>query len=434
MLPKKKILSALGGNVIETINGFLIIMLITRNYDQSAVGTYFIVLAIISILNNLKEGFLQNGLTKYLVEYNQSSKVERAGLILSFIGEGAKMGIFFIIALIYSPLQTFVSSFLFYTLLYSTYRWMLFVFRGRLEMKPIIQGNLMVLVVNLVGLFFIIRFHPGIEWMFVSTGVAYSASLFLISANRKLLARNLIGAIDKEMVIRMIQFGKHGFLKEVSGSIAHQAAIFISAWLLTLEATSILGLASRYTILISIPGASLAGVLFPVILAQSKNIDTLKNVAREGMGKMYAILFPMAIGIAATSPLLIYLLHGSAYLMAAGILTFKILTSAFLIPLGSGFSSIMNAINRPIEITKLMLISSSTNVIASLISIYFFGIWGAAIAPVLTELIGAYIIHKKLRQIVGFEILSIATSSKNYWVYWLKTYTIRPWKKLRYQS
>ena len=101
---------------------------------------------------------------------------------------------------------------------------------------------------------------------------------------------------------------------------------------------------------------------------------------------------------------------------------------------GGTFASMMNAINRPGEITRLMMISSLTNIIGSIIFIYYFGIWGAAIAPVLTEILGAYIIRKKLLHTLEFDVLSLPRSIQFYWIYWINQYTIKPWKKFKYQS
>ncbi|WP_462251676.1 MATE family efflux transporter [Ekhidna sp.] len=432
MLHKKKILGALGGNMIETTIGFLVIMYVTRNYSQAETGIYFIVLAIVSILNNLKEGFLQNGFVKYLVEQDFDSRVLKTGFAISFFSEGLKIVLFIIIAFFYQELRSFVFSYGLYTIALSTYRLVASVHKSRLDMKQIVMGNIVVLFTTLTGLVFMYVFQFSLESVFLAIAVANLFALFMINTNRRIFISSAFRRYDKSILRNMIHFGKYGFLREVAGSIAHQAGVFISAYLLTLEATSILGLATRYTILISIPGASLAGMLYPTILEQVSDRSKMKEVAREGMGKMYAMLVPIALLVVVGSPLAILLLHGSSYLPAAGVLAFKIIASVFLIPLGSGFSSLMNAINKPQEVTKLMVVSSVSNIILSIVLMYYFGLWGAAIAPLLTEIIGSYIIRKELKKQLDFEVLEIMSSTKNFWFYWIKK--LLPWEKLRYQS
>lgn len=432
MLPKKKILGSLGGNLIETAVGFLVIMFVTRNFSQADTGIYFIVLAIVSILNNLKEGFLQNGFVKYLVEQNFDARVLKTGFALSFIGEGMKVGLFLIVAISYSAIQSFLLFYSVYTLTYSTYRLVVSVHKSQLEMHQIVKGNLIIFLTTVVGLIVLYLLQFTIEWVFLVISIANLAALLFIGSNRRMILSNAFKKYDNRVFKNMVHFGKYGLLREVTGSIAHQAGVFLCAYLLTLEATAILGLATRYTILISIPGASLAGLLYPTILKHVTNRSEMVEVAKEGIAKMYALLIPIALGIMAGSPLLIYLLHGSAYLSAAGVLAFKMLASVFLIPLGSGFSSLMNAINKPEKVTRLMVISSLSNIILSLVLIHVLGLWGAAIAPLLTEIIGSCIIRKELKKQLDFDILSIAKATKHFWFYWItKT---PPWKKLNYQS
>lgn len=432
MLPKKKIIRALGGNVIETAVGFLVVMFITRNYTQAETGVYFIVIAIVSVLNNLKEGFLQNGFVKYLVEQNFDLRVIKTGFAVSFFGEGVKIILFIIISFFYPTLQVFVLYYGLYTISLSTYRLVASVHKSRLDMRQIVKNNVVICLMTIGGLAALYYLQTPIEAVFLAIAFSNIVALFVLKANRVIVLSCALRRYDKATLANLVFFGKYGLLREISGSIAHQAGVFISAYLLTLEATSILGLATRYTILISIPGASLAALLYPTILEQVDNPRKMIDVAREGMAKMYALLTPIALIIIVASPFVIYVLHGSSYLLAAGILVFKVLAALFLIPLGTGFSSLMNAINRPQNVTRLMVISSLSNIVLSLIFMYFFGIWGAAIAPLLTELIGSCIIRYELKKQLNFDPLHLISATKNFWYYWTKKTLL--WKKLKYQS
>ncbi len=434
LLSKDKILGSLGGNAVETALGFLIVTFVTRNYEQSEAGIYFVVLAIVSILNNLKEGFLQNGFVKFLVEKNFSKAVVRTGIAISLFGEILKVFFFVLIAAFYVHLQTFILSYCIYTLTFSHYRLLLFIHKSRIDVHEIVKGNLMIFIVSLIGICFIYSFQLSVESIFIAVGLGNLMALLSIRTNRAILIENFFKPYDRLMLKDMIQFGKYGFFKEVAGSVAHQAGIFVSAYFLSLEATSILGLATRYTILISIPGTSLAGMLYPMILIQSGERSAMKQVANDGIGKMYALLVPFSLLLMLVSPFLINFLHGVEYYMATYFLGLKIVASVFLIPLGSGFSSLMNAINKPGEITRLMLISSFSNVLICIVLIYFLGLWGAAIAPLLTEIIGGLIMSRRLKKLLDFNTADLIGTTKNYWIYWIKKYKTYPWKKLKFQS
>ena len=434
MLSRQKVMGSLGGNAIETVMGFLVIMFVTRNYPQSQVGVYFLVLAIISILNNLKEGFLQNGFVKYMVEQRFSKEVLRTGFAIALLGEGIKLVAFFAITLFFDELRSFAPAFACYSLTFSTYRLLVFIHKSRLAVHQIVRGNLLLLMSALLGMLFLYWYNLRIEAVFWVLCFGHLFTIVGIRANREIVLYNLFRSYNRELLLKMARFGKYGFFKEIAGSIAHQAGLFVSVYFLTLEATSVLGLATRYTILISIPGASLAGLLYPIILKKAGNPKALKITAIDGIGKMYAMLIPLAFLLMSVAPFLIYFLHGIQYLSAIYILGFKILASVFLIPLGSGYSSLMNAINKPQEITKLMLISSGSNILLSIVLIYLLGLRGAAIAPLLAEVIGGYIMSLRLRKHFNLEVFQIAHTTRNYWNYWITKYKTLPWKRLRFQS
>ncbi|NQZ75622.1 MAG: polysaccharide biosynthesis C-terminal domain-containing protein [Ekhidna sp.] len=433
MLAKKKIIASLAGNATETVLGFVVIMFATRSFAQADVGVYFIVLAIVSILNNLKEGFLQNGLVKYLVEKNFDATIYKTGFFISHIAEVAKIVAFTCIAFYYRPIEGFLVFYGLYSLTFSNYRLLVFMHKSKLEMKEILKGNLIILASSLIGLVLLYYLQLSIEWILLVIAIANVLAIVGVKSNRNLIQAYFISKYDANILKQISFFGKFGILKEVAGSIAHQAGVFISAYYLTLEATAILGLATRYTILISIPAASLAGLLYPTMLKNAGDRTLLIEVAKRGIGKMYAILIPMAVITVLASPVVIRLLHGHQYMDATFILALKIIASVFLIPLGSGFSSLMNAINKPQQITHLMFVSSLSNISIMLMLAYFFGLWGIAIAPLLAEVIGAFYIKRKLHLYLRFDPVEIAEVVLTYWREWLKKTSKLPWKKLKYQ-
>lgn len=433
MLARNKIIQSLGGNAIETALGFIVVMFVTRTFSQSEVGIYFIVLAIVSILNNLKEGYLQNGFVKYLVESNFDEPVLRTGFFISIAGELVKIILFVCIAFVYPPIWKFVLFYGIYTISFSTYRLLIFIHKSRLEMNQIVKGNLILLISTICGLITLYAIQLNVEYIFLVMATSNLLVIVSLRSNRNLVRLNLFRRYDKKTLKQISFFGTFGLIKEVSGSIAHQAGVFISAYFLTLEAASILGLATRYSILISIPGVSLAGLLYPTILKNAHNKKKLVSVAVDGMGKMYALLVPIALLIILSAPFTISILHGNVYIDAAIVLAFKIIAAVFLIPIGSGFSSLMSAINKPNQITYLVIISSVSNMLLSIVFIYFFGLWGIAIAPLFSEAVGAYYMRRKLKEYLSFDVFVISRSVKSYWIIWTKKFIILPWKKLKYQ-
>ncbi len=413
MIEKKKIIGALNGNIVEVALGFFVIIFITRFYDLEIAGSYFLYVAFVAVLNNMKEGFLQNGFVKYLVEEQGNLQVAKSGLILSWLWDTLNIAIFYIFTFFNEEISLFFPFFLFNTLFYSVYRWAFFTHKSTLNLSVIFTGNLIIFGSSMVGLGLIYLYHLPIQYCILSQGVAYALALLLIPKSRGLFVNSLRSSFNVALLKKLLLFGKFGLLKEIAGTLSHQSSVFIAAYFMSLESAAMLGLANRYAILIAIPGNSLSSLVYPAILSCGGNIAFLKEKSVLGMGKMYGLLVPLALTIIIGSPLAIYILHGPSYLFVVVILAVKILLTTFLIPISTVYASVLNTLNKPGQITKLVLITSAVNVAVLLITMYYFGIWGAIIAPVVTEIVGYTIMKKQLLKILNLKIIEVLIQIKH---------------------
>lgn len=414
---KQKIIQALSGNVIEVALGFVTIMFITRNYAQEQAGIYFLIMAIVSVLNNLKEGFLQNGFVKYYVESKRDRAVLKSGLWITWIWDVLNVLIFAIITFFNEALAPFLSFYLIQVIGYSHYRWALFVHKSDLNLSTIFRVNIIVLVGVLSGLLMIYLWQLPITYCLLIAGIAYGFGTFSFSQNRCLISKALRGKVNRKHLWQLCNFGKYGFLKELAGSISHQSGVFLSACFLTMGDTALLGLANRYAVLIAIPGSSLSGLIYPILLKVGIDPGKLRAAASEGIGKMYALLIPLALMVCLASPLLIIGLHGTSYAFAAIILIIRVLLTTFLLPMGTGFSSIMNVMNQPERITKLVFVTSLVNLTSMVLTMPYLGIWGAMLCPVFTEIVG-FMIMKRDLQAIHFNLSDIVIQVMQFWKYW----------------
>ena len=424
-MQKEKIIQAFSGNFIEVLIGFGTIMFITRNYAQEQAGSYFLMMAIVAILNNLKEGFLQNGFIKFYVESEKDPSVLKSGLMLTWAWDLMNILVFFTASRIVVALQPFVLFYIVQVVAYSHYRWVYFIHKSHLNLQTIFKVNLMVLVWSVSGLITIYLWELSMVYCLLLAGLAYGISTLSFPANLRLLRSAIGSPIKRDQLGQLIHFGKYGLLKEVAGSISHHSGVLLSAYFLTLGETALLGLANRYAILISIPGSSLSSLVYPVLLKIGINPAQLKQTAREGMGKMYALLVPLCLSICLAAPAMIWLLHGQEYAFAAVILISRVMLTTFLLPLGTGFSSLMNVMNQPEKITRLVLITSSVNICLMLVLMPWVGIWGVMVAPVITEMVG-FVIMKQGIAMIQLRISDIWIQMGQFWRFWLRKYVMKP--------
>lgn len=416
-MQRHKIIQALSGNVIEVAVGFTTIMFITRNYPQDQAGIYFLIMGMVAVLNNLKEGFLQNGFVKYYVESCQDLGILNAGLLMTWAWDLINVLLFAALTLFNDQFAPFLVYYILQILGFSCYRWTLFVHKSDLNLAVIFQVNVLVLTVTACGLLCLYFWQLPIFYCLAVSGMAYGFATITFPENRRLLLKAMCTVPDISKVKRLMRFGKHGLLKELAGTISHQSGVFLSAFFLSLDATALLGLANRYAVLIAIPGSSLSGLIYPALLKIGVDPGKLKSAASEGIGKMYALLIPLALTICAAAPFLIMGLHGMSYGFAAVILIIRVLLTTFLLPMGTGFSSIMNVMNHPEKITQLVWITSLVNLTFTVVLMPLIGIWGAIISPVITEVVGFVLMRRGLKTI-RLEIVDITQQVVWFWNHW----------------
>lgn len=419
---KQRIIQSLSGNVIEVTIGFATIMFITRNYPQDQAGIYFLIMAIVAVLNNLKEGFLQNGFVKYYVESDQDQTILQSGLLITWMWDVMNIIFFSIIAFFNEALIPFLLFYVVQTLGYSHYRWMLFVHKSQLNLGVIFRVNVLILLGITSGLMGVYLRGLPITYCLLVAGTTYGIATFSFRQNRVLLVKAISKKPSLEMIRKLGVFGKYGLLKELAGSISHHSGVFLSAYFLTMGDTALLGLANRYAVLISIPGSSLSGLIYPILLKVGIDPEKLRQAASEGIGKMYALLIPLALGVCLASPFLIVGLHGNAYGFATIILIIRVLLTTFLLPMGTGFSSIMNVINRPGNITRLVFVTSLLNLSTMALTMPFLGIWGAMLSPLISELVG-FVIMKKGLLVIQLKFSDIVIQITQFWNYWRKEWS-----------
>ena len=139
---------------------------------------------------------------------------------------------------------------------------------------------------------------------------------------------------------------------------------------------------AAYNIVFAVAGLiSIAGVLFPVF-TQLDSLE-LENAFKKVFKYSTMLAFPCALGLAFIARPLVELVYGSEYLSAVlpmYILSFLIITSPI-----DFFATLFNAKEKPEYPAKLIIISSTLNIILNYVLILQIGMVGAAIATVISR-------------------------------------------------
>lgn len=128
-------------------------------------------------------------------------------------------------------------------------------------------------------------------------------------------------------------------------------------------------------------------VVFPLmskLFAGSK--DLLKLSYNKSVKYLLLIILPITLGIVLYSTPLANLIYGSEYLMSGPVMQILIWTVIFLF-INGATSTLLNASNKEVSVTKIYCIAALFNVCLNLILIPSYSYHGAALATVLSEIL-----------------------------------------------
>ena len=423
MIQKKKLVESLGSNLMKMGGSIAFLSFITFQFSIETTGIYFLVISVMTILGDLKEGFLLNGFIKYLVEEKDTQKVISTALFISLLWDFCNVVIYLILSLWFPELQAFTAAFIILLLFSSLARWVNYIHRSQLDTSTQLKSNVITTVGLLAGICGIYLGSLSVAWCLIFSGIANFLPCVWLRHNRTTLLnafRHL--ALNRQVFKKLFYFGKYGVLLSLVGSLSTQSGIFLSAELLDLAATALIGLGARYALLLTIPGNSISSLIYPEVLKCGTDSGRLKQVTTLGAGKMYALLVPIGIAVLAGSPFAIWLLHGFDYLFVSVIIMVKTLGFLINLPMSTCYTSVMNTMNRPGQVTKLVVVNGVINILLMAPLMYLMGLWGVLAATVIVESIGFMIMRQGLKNSINFETKELSVKTIHFWTFWWEKY------------
>lgn len=157
--------------------------------------------------------------------------------------------------------------------------------------------------------------------------------------------------------------------------------------------------AARITLLALVAGNLVRGSFFPAMADAFGDADRMRGYGDTFVGVLVFLGAPVAVfGMVFAAPVL-NLLFGSAFAPAAGALTILMLSTGFGY-LVTGFAAAAVAWGREVAMAKAVAISAGINVVLNFVLIPRFGIEGAAVATLGSQVIVAVILMQVYQRMV----------------------------------
>ncbi len=373
---------ALGGQVAFLMANFLLFVILVNQVPKEVYGTWALYITFISIADSIRQGMVQNGLSRLMVAYPTNLSLKSTGTALNFT-----------IVVILGLLLAFVPSlFTKDQALIEILRhaWKGLVVLGSLlfiatfcqakqKFKTYFLVNL-IYFITFVTVLLIVRFTAD-QISLVDIVNIQTVSLLPAVIYYLYVAKLHFTAPKKRHIIQLFHFGKYATGTNLLSMLFHKADIIMIAYFLDPASIALYHFATKIMNYAELPLHALSQVIYPRITAsfRSGNIAQLKN--EYGMSLMRLLMFvvPISIVLMILNKTVVHVMADENYIEAAPLIALLAIGMMFK-PLGRVFGLTLDAMGKP-GINLYMLVASFVvNVVMNIILIPSFGVTGAAVA------------------------------------------------------
>lgn len=406
----RKGLVALANNGIEFFIGSMILVMITNLFSTEEAGAWIVFITLLFVGTKFREGVTQTSLMKFSVGVpdQQRFSVYMISIGFTLMIEILLSGLAYSVSHLIDDgiLSSLLANYFWIAIPQSVFRLFQFISQSRLDVKNMFVSNAILLNMVIMVVLFILETGSAFSDIPKALGIAYMIGIVWQVIMHNALNWN-ISIKNIQLPSGYISFATNGLLRELFGTISSRAYILLTAGLVGYTESALVGIASRYANLIYLPNSAYQGILYPKAceLANSGYLKSMFGFYRRSVSWMQAAFVPYVLILLSIGSLGIVFLHGTEFIAALPFYSVLVLSGAFIAPFGHAYGSICQAAGRPDLVTKVVLLNSGVNLILSVILIYLFGVWGAVLAPIITDILGLAIISIVMRRVFNTSIL-----------------------------
>ena len=394
---------SIGGHSCQMLSSMLIFYAVIQNFTQDEFGSWVLFLAIISIIDSLRQGLIQNPLVRLIkINVNSSAEILSTALCLQFV--------FLLVASI--------TLFLAGNIVLNFFEFPEFGNLLRLGAFPLLCLGILQLLGSLalayekLYLYFLINFGyccsicislviliygPGLSFKGILLAYAcIGLGLYLLAF---LLPLCQIGKPKKRWLTEIIHQGKYNSVTNLCSLLFQKADIFMIGYFLNPAAVGIFQLATKIIQYVELPLQAFGQTIYPRLAATQRK-DKFSHLNFEyarGLFFLFTLTIPGVVLVFLFGKQLVWFLGGSSYDQAY--LLLLILTPASLVkPWGRVFGLTLESVGLSQINLWMLLFSLGLNLVLNLILITQLGLLGAALATafstIVTIVIGQLILRK----------------------------------------
>jgi len=388
-----------GGQIAFLLSNFILFIYMAKVYDQATFGTWALFITTVSICDGFRQGFVQNGLSRLLIQSGFEKTVVNTGAALNF----GLMTILSLLLLTYGLISNNELSVLYangYKVLWAlgTLQFSNTLNQAEERFKRYFTFNIIYLisfVILLLGYIYLYN-QPSLSMLInliCLASIPHSILLFATKLNRSLPS--------KKVFTQLFSFGKYASGTNLLSLLFQRVDILMIGYFLGPSAVAIFHFATKIMNYAELPLQALSQVIYPKISASShQNSGTdLKKTYGQSVLSLFAFVLPIALVLIFFNHTIIQILGNESFQEASVIIILLSIASVFK-PWGRVFGLTLDAVGKPRVNFLMLLLSLGINVVLNLTLIPTYGVIGGAIATasaiVITILIGQLKLNKEL--------------------------------------
>lgn len=388
-----------GGQISFLLTNFILFIYLIKGFSPSEYGGWALYITLISIIDGIRQGFVQNGfISEYIKSENKSRLVSTAlALNISIIIIAAILA--FILTFTWSSLPDETES-----LLKSGYKTLLsfgllqffnsFYHAQKDQLKYLIN-NLLYLITFICILLSWSQFGTigFMQVLDIQLFTVLPSSVFFIYVNNRFVIPSI------EDFKRLYRFGKYAAGTNLSSLLFHKIDILMIGYFLDPTSVAIYHLTTKVMAYAEIPMQAISQFIYPK-LADSLHqygVTRLNIMYSRSVMMLLVFVIPVSVILVLFKAQLIVLLSSESYLSAGPLVICFALAMLFK-PWGRVFGLSLDALGKPRVNMIMLLVSLLINVTLNLVLIPNYGLMGGAIATavsiITTVLIGQIVLHR----------------------------------------
>lgn len=388
---------ALLQRVVEFLFGFFSFYFLVRILSKDDFGLWILYITVIAVVDMARNGFLQNGFIKYIVDKKgaASAPIQTAAILLN-------LGITIFCALVLLLLIPWLSGiwkfevfgqmiiyFFISLLFYIPITHVVVTLQARMDFRKLFWVHSL-----RTGLFFLLIIFfwwkgkvltlPALAiWQTIIISVVCVFSVIL--AYKSLFFTR---KISKEWMLKLFHFGKYVFGTNLMSMVSNSLDKFVLGALLTPAQVAINNVAGRILNFIEVPINTVAAIAYPksaesMTLAGDKAKQAVRSLFYQSVSITLAMTVPFFVLMMLLARPAIVIVAGEDYLDAVPFFRI-ILVVALLRPFDRQSGVTLDAIGKPQVNFLLVTLSLILTLLLSFVFIKVFGLLGAAYAIIIS--------------------------------------------------